>query len=165
MRKTNDATSGQGPQEAIEALIRTEAIRQGVPPHVALATAWVESRMQPNAEGDTRWHDNAERFRKSVPQDNPYRSIPKLWHAYGLFQLLAPYHVRGNESPLVLLDVPTNIERGVTRLRELLAISRDLDEVRLRYVGATKLSPERREPILHEWRNALQRYMVQEHVT
>lgn len=163
-RKTDDATS-QPMREAIEALIRVEAERQGVPAHVALATAWVESRMRPDAEGDTRWHDNAERYRKAVPKDNPYRSIPKLWHAYGLFQLLAPYHVRGNESPLVLLDVPTNIERGVTRLRELLAISRDLDEVRLRYVGATKLSPERQEPILHEWRNALQRYMVLEHVT
>lgn len=150
----------------MEALIRAEAAKQGVPAYVALATAYVESRLNPDAEGDLRWHDNVDRYRANVPASNPYRAIPKLWHAYGLFQLLAPYHVRGNESPLVLLDPQINVERGVRRLRELIALTDgDLDEVRLRYVGGTKLSPEKQEPILHAWRNALQRYLTQEAIS
>lgn len=162
--KANTAKAEPGERARIEAAIRAEAARQGVPAHVALATAWVESRMNPHAEGDLRWHENESRFIERVPASSPFRADRKLWHAYGLFQLLAPYHVRGNESPLVLLDVPTNVERGVKRLRELLAVSKDLDEVRLRYVGGMRLSPERQAPILHEWRNALQRYLVQEHL-
>lgn len=150
----------------MQALIRAEAAKQGVPAYVALATAHVESRFNPNAEGDLRWHDNVERYRANVPSGNPYASIPKLWHSYGLFQLLAPYHVRSNESPLVLLDPQTNVERGVRRLRELIALTDgDLDEVRLRYVGGTKLSREKQDAILHPWRNALQLYLTRESVS
>ena len=165
MAKARTKPRSEAQRRELEARIRAEAARQGVPAHVALATAWVESRMNPDAEGDLRWHENVDRYRAKVPASNPYASLPKLWHSYGLFQLLAPYHVQANESPLVLLDPQINIERGVKHLARLLDASNDLDEVRLRYVGGMKLSPEKQAPILHEWRNALQRYLNEEYLS
>lgn len=144
----------------IEAAIRRAAATYGVPEPVALATAWVESRMDPNAEGDLQWHANDKRFDAVVPRDNPHRWQRALWHSYGLFQLLAPYHVRGNESPLVLLDPLVNIDRGVKHLARLMKRhAGDLDAVRLAYTGQTPGShSELSQRTLEKWHAALARY-------
>jgi Transglycosylase SLT domain len=101
-------------------LIRGEAIRQGVPTEIALATARVESNFDPTVEGDRNWHLNTERFERVVPKGHPHRSEREAWHSYGLFQLLAPYHVRMDEHPRVLLDPAINAARGVAALKRLL---------------------------------------------
>lgn len=146
-------------QSAMEGIIRREARAFGVPEPVALATAWVESRLDPFAEGDKAWHENEKRFEAVVPKDNPHRWQRALWHSYGLFQLLAPYHVRKNESPLVLLDPETNANRGVAYLARL--IKRhvgNLDDVRLAYTGALQAPADVQDRILRKWHDALARY-------
>lgn len=138
-------------------IIRGEAIRQGVPVELALATARVESSFNPNAEGDLNWHLNRARFDKFVPRENPFRSQPQLWHSYGLFQLLAPYHVKGAESPLVLLDPKVNTERGVRVLRRLLYEHRgDPDLVRLHYTNGDAADASTQARILSAWHKSLQ---------
>lgn len=145
--------------EVMKALIRREARAFGVPEPVALATAWAESRFDPFAEGDLKWHENEGRFAAVVPRDNPHRWDRKLWHSYGLFQLLAPYYVRKNESPLVLLDPETNANRGVAHLARLLKRhGGDLDNVRLAYTGALQAPIDVQNRILKKWHEALARY-------
>jgi hypothetical protein len=130
-------------RKRIVQLIREEAERQGVPAHVALAFADIESGLQPDAVGDLDWSTrrNGELYRKHVLrserlQDNPARHDPSAWHSYGLFQLLAPYHVGPLEHPSVLLDPRTNAERGVRFLGQLLSRARgDVYAARLAYVG------------------------------
>lgn len=143
----------------MEALIRREARAQGVPEPVALATAWVESRMDPHAEGDLQWHTNDKRFESTVPRDNPHRWQRSLWHSYGLFQLLAPYHVKGAETPMVLLDPEINTQRGVAFLGRLLKRhAGDLDAVRLAYTGQLGSDSSMARRTLEKWHAALARY-------
>lgn len=67
---------------------------------------------------------------------NPYRSDPSVWHSYGLFQLLAPYHVREGEHPTLLLDPRVNAQRGVRAVRTALEHSGgELYQARRRYAG------------------------------
>lgn len=146
-------------REQIMARIIDTARACNVPPHVALATAWLESRFEPQAEGDLRWHENQARFDAVVPPDSPFRAQPELWHSYGLFQLLAPYHVRRDEDPRILLKPALNIERGVAFLGRLLKrAGGDVDRVRLLYTGAVGASPELRAVILERWHEALARF-------
>lgn len=143
----------------MEALIRRVARAQGVPEPVALATAWIESRMDPNAEGDLQWHTNDKRFEAVVPRDSPHRWQRSLWHSYGLFQLLAPYHVRGAETPLVLLDPEINAQRGVAFLARLMRRhAGDLDAVRLAYTGQLGSGSVNAQRTLQKWHAALARY-------
>lgn len=136
-------------------IIRAEAIRQGVPVEVALATARLESNFDSSAAGDLNWHKNAARF-ANVPASSPYRNQPELWHSYGLFQLLAPYHVRGDEDPRVLFDPQVNAERGIGFLRRLLlAHHGDLNKVRLYYTGAHRADEATKTKVLAKWANAL----------
>lgn len=137
-------------------LIRAEALRQGVPVDVALATARVESNFDSSAPGDLNWHKNAARFEANVPASSPYRNQPELWHSYGLFQLLAPYHVKGDEDPRILFDPQVNAERGIAFLRRLLlAHHGDLNKVRLYYTGAHRADEAIKTKVLAKWANAL----------
>jgi len=144
---------------AMEGLIRREARAFNVPEPIALATAWIESKFDPTAEGDKRWHENDRRFDAVVPKDNPHRWQRDLWHSYGLFQLLAPYHVRKHESPLVLLDPETNANRGVAHLARLLRRHNgDLDAVRLAYTGALQAPLDVQDRILRKWHEGLRKF-------
>jgi soluble lytic murein transglycosylase-like protein len=140
----------------VRRMIRDEAVRQGVPTEIALATARVESNFDPTREGDLQWHTRAARFDANVPRDNPFRSQPELWHSYGLFQLLAPYHVLPGEDPRALLNPQINTERGVRTLKRLLLkYNGDPDTVRLRYTGAWRSDAATQAKVLAKWRKAL----------
>lgn len=123
-------------------MVRVEAREQGVPALLALATARVESHFDHDAIGDRNWHLNRSRFDRVVSRESPYYDQPELWRSYGVFQLLAPYHVEPGEDPRVLLDPPTNIARGVRRLKDLLSrCNGDWDAVRLAYKGIARDNP------------------------
>lgn len=127
-------------------LVADTARARGLEPRIALAFASVESRFDPRAEGDKTWHlkEAGERYNRLVrdaPQfaDNPARLEPWKWHSYGLFQLLAPYHVLPNEDPTVLFDPVINAQRGVETIKRLLVRSGgDPIKARLLYTGATR---------------------------
>lgn len=150
-------TGPQAPQHArIRALITRTAQRYGVDPHTALTFAWLESRFDPAAKGDLDWsaRKGGELYRtvvRDAPRfaDNPARILPKAWHSYGLFQLLAPYHVQPTEHPSVLANPIVNASRGVLYLRKLLEQTHgDVDQARLLYTGAANLAPDVKGPIL-----------------
>ena len=144
------AREGQGVPHAasvaagsIPALIAAEASAQGVDPRVALAFADAESGFRADAQGDCDWpyRNGGELYRKHVLENpallrNPYRGDPSVWHSYGLFQLLAPYHVHELEHPAVLLDPRVNAQRGVRAVRTALERSGgELYQARRRYAG------------------------------
>lgn len=138
-------------------IIRAEAIRQGVPVELAMATARVESNFDPNAEGDKNWHLNTVRFEREVPKNNPFRARPELWHSYGLFQLLAPYYVLPGEDPRVLLDPEINAKRGVRILKRLMHTHLgDPNKVRLHYTNADAADATTQNRVLSQWQHALQ---------
>lgn len=124
--------------------IRRAADRHRVPRAVALAFSWVESRHDPAREGDLDWHlrRGGELYRRKVLDAprltyNPARSRPELWHSYGLFQLLAVYHVEPREDPRALLDPSTNADRGCAVIARMLARTEgDVHAARLGYIGA-----------------------------
>lgn len=141
---------------AIRAMIRAEATKQGVPPEIALATARVESGFDPTREGDLQWHTKTARFDRVVSDQSPWKRQPELWHSYGLFQLLAPYHVEPNEDPRVLLDPRVNTERGVRTLKRLLLVHHgDTDRMRLYYTGAHASDAATQARVLAKWNKAL----------
>jgi hypothetical protein len=141
-------------------IIRREARAQGVPEAVALAMAWVESKLDPNEEGDLYWHENETRFDNVVPQGHPWRWKRDAWHSYGLFQLLAPYHVKSNEAPAVLLDPIVNAHRGIKQIAKLWRRhDGDLDAMRLAYVGRpTNRIDGPAMKVLNKWHAALARF-------
>ncbi len=144
------------PENAIRAIVRREAIRQGVDPILALTWVQLESNFNPRAAGDLKWHLNRERFEKVVPKGNPYRSQPHLWHSYGLFQLLSPYHVRPGEHPHVLYDPVVNAARGVAFLkRKLQQAGGDPRRARLLYTGAWRASQAHQDHVLGRLDRAL----------
>jgi hypothetical protein len=127
----------------VQDLIRAEAVRLDVPAAFALAVADIESGFDPNAKGDLNWsqRNGGALYRVHVLENarlrnNPARSDPSAWHSYGVFQLLAPYHVRPTEDPRALYDVPTNVSRGVRFLKGLLEAAHGNQEAaRLAYIG------------------------------
>jgi hypothetical protein len=141
----DQARGGQAPSSAgpIIALVAAEASAQGIDPRVALAFADAESGLHPDAQGDLDWpyRNGGELYQKHVLGNpallrNPYRGDPSVWHSYGLFQLLAPYHVLELEHPAVLLDPRTNTQRGVRAIRTALERSGgELYQARRRYAG------------------------------
>lgn len=151
---------------AVVQIMREAADRHAVPRRVALAFAWVESKHNPDCEGDLAWHqrDGGERYRRLVLQNprfrnNPARLVPEAWHSYGLFQLLACYHVRFDEHPRVLLDAELNAERACVYLARLLeATHGDPLRARLLYVGGSRLPSEKQTPIFERLHAALQRF-------
>ena len=124
-------------------MIAAEASAQGVDPRVALAFADAESGLRPEAQGDLDWpyRNGGELYQKHVLGNpallrSPYRGDPSVWHSYGLFQLLAPYHVLELEHPAVLLDPRINTQRGVRAIRTALERSGgELYQARRRYAG------------------------------
>jgi len=122
-------------------LITREAAAVGLDPRVAVAFAERESRLDPLALGDAGWAAKNDNYRRHVLQNprlasNPWRNVPSLWRSYGLFQLLAPFHVQQHEHPHVLLDPQLNTQRGVRAVRGALERSGgNLYEARRRYVG------------------------------
>lgn len=142
---------------AMRVLVQKEADRQGVPRDLALATVAIESDFDPRAEGDLRWHERTDRYDRVVPTSHPLRGQPWLWHSYGLFQLLAPYHVLGDEDPRELLDARLNAQRGIATLKRLLSQhNADYDRVRLAYTGALRAAPAVQTAILQRWRRQLE---------
>lgn len=128
------------PAPALVALIRREAALAGVPLQVALAFARVESNFNVNAQGDLDWpKKKPANYRVLVTEGrptNPFRGQPELWHSYGLYQLHAAHHVKGDEDPRVLLDPTVNIPRAMTAIARLLQVAGgDPVEARFRYVG------------------------------
>lgn len=123
--------------------IRIEADRAGVPRQIALAFAWVESKFEPTLQGDLKWHEKQQgalykRFVLGNMQlvANPARDIPAVWHSYGLYQLLAPFHVLPSEHPRALLDPRVNAERGIAYIAKLLAKAHNnVHSARFAYVG------------------------------
>ena len=147
-------------REAMRFLIRSEANFQGVEPLICLAFARVETNntFDPTLEGDKRWHLDVERYERCVPKDSPFRDQPELWHSYGLFQLLAPFHIRTyDEDPRVLLQPLVNAARGVARIGNLARRhGGDLDKMRLHYVfGTAATQSPRRAQVLDRFHAAL----------
>lgn len=130
-------------QQDMVKVITAAADRHRIPRRVALAFAWVESRLNPRAAGDLRWSEfeGGKRYERLVKnadhlRTNPARSDPKCWHSYGLFQLLACYHVRPAEHPEALYDAITNADRGCAFIARLLRqTAGDVGAARIRYVG------------------------------
>jgi Transglycosylase SLT domain len=128
---------------AAAAIIRAAADKAGLSRRVALAFAWIESRHNPRAAGDLLWHerDGGKLYRLHVLgqkrlANNPDRERRELWHSYGLFQLLACYHVLDTESPLRLYDPVVNAERGCAAIARLIRRTKgDVRGARLAYVG------------------------------
>lgn len=150
-RKVKLSSNPMDPSFAsIRNIIAVAAKKYGVPLRVALAFAWLESRFKPYAEGDKSWAEwnMGERYRKNVlnnPKfaDNPYRLDKKIWHSYGLFQLLAPYFVSGKENPTALLDPTINADRGVRKIANSLKVAGgDVRKARVIYAGAANLSAD-----------------------
>jgi len=141
--------------EPIRKVILAAAKKYGVPPRVALAFAWIESRFDTKAAGDKQWAewDDGARYKKNVLENpalakNPYRNTPAVWHSYGLFQLLAPYFVTGSESPNILYLPEINADRGVKKIaNSLKATKGNVQEARILYAGAANLSAETKNNI------------------
>lgn len=131
--------SKRPPAELVE-LIRREAALAGVPLQVALAFARVETNFNALAQGDLDWpKKKPANYRVLVLEGrptNPFRENAALWHSYGLFQLHAAHHVKGDEDPRVLLNPQVNVARAMATIARLLKASEgDPFEARFRYVG------------------------------
>jgi soluble lytic murein transglycosylase-like protein len=147
------------------ALVRAEAQRQGVEPALALATAEVESQFDPNAKGDVLWAQKKPALYIKLVRDNPLmarnpaRTEPTAWHSYGLFQLLAPHHVRALEHPSVLFDPQLNAQRGIAFIKGLMRKhGSDPVTMRLAYAGALNVSEAEKERVLKRFAQAYQRW-------
>lgn len=67
---------------------------------------------------------------------NPARLDPSAWHSYGLYQLLAPYHVPAHMHPREMLRTSLNAEIGIRFIATLLRQANgDPAKARLAYVG------------------------------
>jgi hypothetical protein len=144
------------------------ADRHDVPRQVALAFAWCESRLRPDAEGDLRWHerDGGTLYRSRVRDnpryhDNPARLEPMCWHSYGLFQLLACFHALPHERPEVLLDPEINADRGCAEIHRLLFLCHgDVRAARLKYVGCGFDGSRCRDETVANYVNKLERALA-----
>lgn len=143
------------------ALVRAEAQRQGLPDPLALAVVEVESNFNPAAAGDKGWAEKRPELYKRLVldnpklKDNPARTDARAWHSYGLFQLLAPHHIRGSEHPELLYDPRVNAERGVAYLKGLLRkYEGDTVKVRLAYAGALNASQAEQDRVLGRFSTA-----------
>lgn len=136
-------SSARKTADTMIALIVRAAEAARVPPDVALAFAWCESRFDPTAEGDLDWaeRDNGKRYARYVLSQprlkpNPARDDPKAWHSYGLFQLLACFHVGSTQHPRELLDPEVNAVTACRFIRGLLyRTGGDHEAARLLFVG------------------------------
>ena len=153
----------------IIAIILRAAERHHVPANIALAFAWCESKFMPTAEGDLDWatRDGGRRYQRSVLNAprlkfNPGRDDADCWHSYGLFQLLACFHVGDIEHPSMLLDPHRNADAACRFIRGLLnRTDGDPERARLLYVGLPFEGPstaKERARVLGNLRDALERF-------
>lgn len=155
-------------QSQMEALVRRTSRALGVPEEISLAFAWLESRLNPRAEGDLQWaFKRPDKYRALVLdaprfRDNEFRTDAQRWHSYGLFQLLAPYHIQPYEDPRILLDPRINAERGIKTIANLLE-KHDGDPIRARlaFAGALNLGPETQALLTKRVREAIDRWAQQ----
>ncbi len=147
------------------ALIRAEARKQGVPDPIALAFAEVESGFNPRAAGDLGWSEKRPALYRSLVLDNPKmaqnpaRTDARAWHSYGLFQLLAPHHVRPAEHPEILYDPQVNAQRGIGYIKALLKKhGDDVTQARLAYAGALKVPQAEQDRVLIRFTRAYQKW-------
>lgn len=140
-------STGRSPSPVVRAAIVNAAQRHGVPIGLLMAFADLESGFNPLAEGDSGWVKRSNNYLANVLgnkriSSNPYRGDPTLWHSYGLFQLLAPYHTGPTEDPRRLLDPHVNADRAAAAIRRYLdASGNDPWRARMRFVGLTDSSP------------------------
>jgi hypothetical protein len=131
--------AGTRPSPEIRALIEREAVAQGVPSEIAFVFAELESGFNPNAYGDRDWaakHPHEWQATQQRLVGNPAIDDPSAWGSYGLFGLLAAYHVQPREHPHVLWDPEWNAQRGVAAVRNALnRAAGDVRGARLLYVG------------------------------
>lgn len=143
--------------------IENAAKKHNVPLKYALAFAWLESRFNPRAKGDLKWHqwDDGARYKKFVLNNptfanNPFRNTPEVWHSYGLFQLLAPHFLLGHENPAILFYPEINADRGVKKIANSLKTAKgDIGEARVIYAGASKLSQATKDELKRRLTEAL----------
>lgn len=142
-------------QTANRDLIVREAHAQGVPARVPVTFAWLESRFNERAAGDLQWALKRPALYKKLVVDNPdlktnpWRLMPEKWHSYGLFQLLSPYFIKGDENPESLFDPARNAYLGVAKIKNLLKVHKgDINKVRLAFAGALDLGVPVQRPIL-----------------
>jgi hypothetical protein len=150
-------------QKTMATLIARIARELDAPVDVALAFAWLESRLNPAAQGDLQWPTtHADKFRELVTvklAQSPYAGDASLWHSYGLFQLLAPHFVGPREDPRVLLDPEVNARRGITFLkRQLAAHNGDVGKARLAFAGALSSSSAYQGRVLARLASALDQF-------
>jgi hypothetical protein len=162
-------SSDTQPGHDIRTLIEREAVAQGVPANVALLFAELESGFNPRAYGDRDWATQRPQkwreLRERMPL-NPAIDDPTVWGSYGLFGLLAAYHVQPHEHPHVLWDPTVNARRGVTTLKRMLArAAGDVRAARLLYVGCgldgSLCSPEHVAQVDSRLRTVAQRWLAQ----
>ena len=149
-------------QQEMKALITKIAKQLGVPVNVALAFAWLESRFNPNAEGDLQWAVKSPEIYQEIVlnsekfKNNPWRNDKLRWHSYGLFQLLAPYIIQANEDPKILLDPTINATRGIQKLKNLLTKHNgDAYKARIDFAGAGNLADSYKNMLTSKLNEAL----------
>ena len=152
-------------QRTMMQFIAAKAHNAGVPPELALAFAWLESRFDPAAKGDALWAEKyPDRYKRFVLENpalsaNPYKHDRALWHSYGLFQLLAPHFVHGSEHPHLLYNIDVNTDRALTFIKRLLRENGgDFVATRLAYAGASKASADTQQLLESRVRSALHRF-------
>ena len=152
-------------QTANRDLIVREARAQGVAPRIPVTFAWLESRLNEKAAGDLEWaKKRPEMYEKLVVNNpefrtNPWRLKPEVWHSYGLFQLLSPYFVKGNENPSILYNPARNAALGVAKIKNLLKQHNgDVNKVRLAFAGALAMGVNVQKPILVHLGDAYSRF-------
>ncbi len=152
-------------------LLRSEATRLGLDPKVALAWADVESGLDPKARGDRDWatRDNGKRYKQHVLNNprflnNPARSDPSAWCAYGLLQLQAAYYAPPDQHPRVLFDPKLNVSLGLKNVKRLIdAYNGDVDTARIAYVCGTpdNCDQSRKDHITTRLHAALERWATE----
>jgi hypothetical protein len=164
------ATQDRADDAQIASIIRTAADEARLSRRVALAFAWCESKHNPRAAGDLKWAEReggllyTKHVLKQARLDhNPDRLRPEVWHSYGLFQLLACYHVGDTESPIRLYEPGLNAKRGCAAIARLLVRSKgDVRSARLAYVGCGyeggRCSPEVVKDVSGHLLHALERF-------
>lgn len=136
--------ANEGDERAqIRALIELEAPRQEVPTPLVLAVADDESGLR-NLVGDL------------------HRADP-LKRAYGPFQLQARFHLREGEQLSALLDLQTNVERGIAEVKRTLTLAGgDVLRARFIYVCGRRFlqacSSKRLREIRASWTRTWQRW-------
>ena len=138
-RREQHARPAPEPAPHIRMLIERAAYGQHVHPRAALLFAELESGFNPFAYTASDWADahpgHWQALRRRMPR-NPAIDNPAAWGKYGLFGLLAAYHVRPTEHPHVLWNAAVNATRGIAAVRLALERARgDMRTARLLYLG------------------------------